>query len=168
MRALLALLVPVSTCAALAVASADPKPDPKPDAKSGVAALHWLEGSWRSAETDGVVWEACYSSPAGGEIVSATKRIQGGKVTLFDFERIREEGDKVVLTPFPHGKASVDFTLMGFDPSVERAVFANPEHDFPQRMRYERSKDGHLLILLAAEKDGKHVGFKLDLVRTTP
>jgi hypothetical protein len=137
-----------------------------PAAKAGIAALAWLEGQWRS-EDGGDVWEACYSGTEGGEIVSATKKIENGKVTLFDFERFREEDGKVLLTPFPHGKASVDFTLIGFDPKVKRAIFSNPEHDFPQRIRYEIGPDGRLKILLAAERDGKHVGFKLDLRKKT-
>jgi hypothetical protein len=47
---------------------------------------------------------------------------------------------------------------------VKRAVFVNDEHDFPQRMRYEITPEGHLKIMLMAEKDGKHVGFGLDLL----
>jgi hypothetical protein len=111
------------------------------------------------------VGEACYSGPEGGEIVSATKHVEGGRVVLFDFERFREEDGKVILTPFPRGKASVDFELVGHDPSVKQAVFVNPKHDFPSRLKYERTADDHLKITLAGEQGGRHVGFTLDLVR---
>jgi hypothetical protein len=166
MRAPLALSIVVLVVAAAAL-WADP---PAAEAPKGIAALGWLEGSWRSADEKGTVWEACYSSPEGGEIVSATKQIKGGKVTLYDFERFREVDGKVVLTPFPHGRASVDFTMAETpsrpgDPAPKRAIFVNLEHDFPQRMKYELTADGRLEITLVADKDGHHVGFKLNLVR---
>jgi hypothetical protein len=164
----LAVLVPAVGALALALTGfADPPAPAAPapaEAPKGVAALAWLEGQWQSADGK---WEACYSSPVGGEILSATKKIEDGKVTLFDFERFREVDGVVVLTPFPHGKASVDFKEAASvaPPGGKIAIFNNPEHDFPQRMRYTLTADGHLKIMLMAEKDGRHVGFGLDLVR---
>ena len=96
--------------------------------------------------------------------MSATKQIAGGKVELYDFERFREEGGKVLLTPFPHGKASVDFTLTGFDPAKRTAIFVHAGHDFPQRLKYELTAAGHLVITLAGEQGGRTVGFSLDLL----
>jgi hypothetical protein len=167
MRTPLVASLAVLALAAGAMLSADP---PAEEPRRGIAALGWLEGAWRSADEKGTVWEACYSSPEGGEIVSATKQIKGGKVTLYDFERFREVDGKVVLTPFPHGKASVDFTMADApsrpgEPAPKRAIFVNLEHDFPQRMKYELTADGKLEITLVADKDGHHVGFKLVLVR---
>ncbi len=161
---LLPLLIPAVGALALATFAAPPAPAAPAEAAKGIAALAWLEGQWQS--TDGK-WEACYSSPLGGEIVSATKKIEDGKVTLFDFERFREVEGAVVLTPFPHGKASVDFKERASTPPPggKIAIFDNPDHDFPQRIRYTLTEDGHLKIMLMAEKDGRHVGFGLDLVR---
>jgi hypothetical protein len=163
----LALLIPAIGALSLATFADPPAPaapaTPAPAAK-GVAALAWLEGQWQSADGK---WEACYSSAVGGEIVSATKKIEDGKVTLFDFERFREEDGVVVLTPFPHGKASVDFKERASTPPPggKIAIFDNPAHDFPQRIRYTLTADGHLKIMLMAEQEGRHVGFSLDLVR---
>jgi hypothetical protein len=147
----------------LASAASVPADEPSPPA-TGIAALAWLEGAWRTAGTDDV-WEACYTSADGGEIVSATKRIEAGKTVLFDFERFREEDGKVVLTPFPYGKASVDFPVASIDPRARVAVFSNPEHDFPQRLRYERTADDRLKVTLSGDRDGRSVGFAIEFVR---
>ena len=161
-----ALLIPALGALALATFADPPAPAAPAAATKGVAALAWLEGQWH---TEDGKWEACYSSPVGGEIVSATKKIEDGKVTLFDFERFREVDGVVVLTPFPHGKASVDFKERASTPPAggKIAIFDNPEHDFPQRIRYTLTADGHLKIMLMAEQEGRHVGFGLDLVRKT-
>jgi hypothetical protein len=159
----LALVLVATVVSLLAFPAPAPAEDP-PTVKGDVASLAWLEGQWRSAG-EGDAWEACYSGPEGGEIVSATKRIKGGKVTLFDFERFREEDGTVVLTPFPHGVKSVDFALVALDPVAKRAIFDNPGHDFPTRMRYEVGEDGHLRIAVMGKEGDRYVGFTLDLVR---
>jgi hypothetical protein len=91
--------------------------------------------------------------------------IEHGKVSLFDFERFREKDGAVLLTPFPRGKASMDFTLTGFDPAVKRAVFVNEKNDFPSRLTYEVGADQHLEITLEGEQGGEPMRFSLDLMR---
>ncbi len=109
----LPLLLPAVGALALATFADPPAPVGPAEPPKGVAALAWLEGQWQSADGK---WEACYSSPLGGEIVSATKKIEDGKVTLFDFERFRDVDGVVVLMPFPHGKAGTECVsiLTGF------------------------------------------------------
>jgi hypothetical protein len=147
-RLLLAFLLGLPLLA-VAVGPAAAK-DPEPTVK-GLAVLDWLQGAWRTAEGSST-WETTYTSPEGGEILSATKEISGGKVVTYDFERFFEKDGKVVLTPFPHGRKSLDFPLEKYDAAAKRAVFTNAANDFPSTFTYERPSEGQLKITL----EGKH------------
>src|SRR5688572_18266845 len=99
-----ALGLPVLALVAGRASAKDPEP------AKGIAALDWLEGAWRTEGGDST-WETTYTSAEGGEILSATKEIAQGKVVTYDFERFFEKDGKVVMTPFPGGKRSLEFPL---------------------------------------------------------
>ncbi|MHC5011008.1 MAG: DUF6265 family protein [Planctomycetota bacterium] len=129
-----------------------------------LATLHWLAGSWRGGHGSGT-WEAVYSSAAGGEVLSVNKEIRDGHVVSFEFERFFVQDGAVVMTPYVGGRRSVAFQLTTLDREARRAVFENPEHDFPQRIEYHRAAEDRLVITVTALKDGRHEGFRLDLAR---
>src|SRR5436190_7016362 len=96
----------------------DEKPAPKPSAlvvDGKLKELAWLAGEWRgkAGDSDVVSWN---SDPAGGMIVMATKEMESGKVSLFDFGVVSERADGIAFVPYPFGKASVPFLLEGHDP----------------------------------------------------
>lgn len=127
--------------------------------------LAWLAGAW-AGTIDGGTWEAVYSTPAGGEIVSANKELRDGRVTMIEFEHFRTVEDKLVLTPFPFGKrSSASFTLSALDRTAKRAVFSNPAHDFPREITYHRADEDRLVITVTGEQDGKSTTLTLDLRR---
>jgi hypothetical protein len=117
-----------------------------------LAGMTWLEGHWRG--TAGAnVFETCYTSPEGGEIVSASKEIANGRCVFFELERFLVQGDEVVLIPHPGGRASVAFPLS--DLGEKRATFSNEEHDFPKHLTYERKADDRLVITLTGDEGGE-------------
>ena len=67
--------------------------------------------------------------------------------TEFEFLRIESGGGKVEYVAQPSGRPPTRFRLS--DASAAHAEFTNPEHDFPQRIRYSREGD-----LLKAETSG--------------
>jgi hypothetical protein len=130
----------------------------------GLAALAWLEGAWEGEDAMGR-WETSYTSPVGGSMLSSMKLTGGGKERHFDFERWREEAGVVVMTPFPAGKASVDFKATSLDAKAMRAVLENPEHDFPRKFTYESPAKDRLRVTLEGEEGGKPSKLVLDLAR---
>jgi hypothetical protein len=133
-------------------------------AEKGLGALAWLEGSWEGTSSDGT-WETSYTSPRGGSMLSSTKLTRDGKELSYDFERWREEGGAVVMTPFPGGRRSVDFRAVELDAKARRVVLENPEHDFPRRFTYVASGKDELAITLEGEEGGKPMKITLDLAR---
>lgn len=155
-RGLVALLALVSLTGA---SPADQSSDPA----EVLAGLDWLAGHWRG-ELGGGSWEAIYSTPEGGLILSLNKQVTEGELRTFEIEQFRVQDGAVVMAPSPSGKPSpVVFTLTENDPQARRAVFENSEHDFPQILVYHRSADDRLQIQAHATQEGKRVGFELDL-----
>jgi len=128
-----------------------------------LASLDWLAGHWRGAHGSGT-WEAIYSTPEGGLILSLNKQVTDGKLQVFEIEQFRVQGGAVVMAPLPFGKPSpVVFTLTEWDAEERRAVFENPEHDFPQILVYHRRAEDRLHVAAHAMREGQRVGFELDL-----
>ena len=127
--------------------------------------LTWLEGTWRG-KIGGREFEAHYTGVNGGQILSASKYTENGKPAGFEFERFQQQGDTLVLTPFPEGKSSVSFPLAEYDPKGKRAVFENLAHDFPTRISYQRTAGNRLTILVSGPgEDGKEQVLTYDLQR---
>jgi hypothetical protein len=119
--------------------------------------LSWLEGSWQG-DFEGNPFEAHYTSPEGGSILSMSKEFLKDGRCWIEFERFTISGDSVLLTPYPQGEKSVSFVLTGHDPSVKKAVFENKAHDFPTDITYEMTAPDSLRILVAGPgKDGRKV-----------
>ena len=132
----------------------------------GTSDLPWLEGVWRG-RVGGRDFEARYTSPDGGLILSMSKYTANGKAVEFEFERFTEKEGTVVLTPYPDGKESpATFRLTDFDQKTRRAVFENPEHDFPTKISYQRVAEDSLTILVSGpRKDGKEKVLRYELRR---
>jgi uncharacterized protein DUF6265 len=120
----------------------------RPAAPPSIRDLSWLEGTWRGDIGDRA-FETRYTGSDGGQVLSASKYTKDGQPAGFEFERFEEQGDSLVLTPFPEGKSSVSFRLAELDPKARRAVFENLDHDFPTRISYQRVANDRLMILVS-------------------
>jgi hypothetical protein len=134
-----------------------------PTAMEKLESLSWLTGVW-TGETGRGTYESRYSTASGGVLLSTNKEFADGRVVGFEFEQFRVQGDDVIMAPYPNGKQSpIVFTLTEWSPDDRKAVFTNPEHDFPQIITYQRTGDRTLKILVQAKQDGKLSGFELNL-----
>jgi hypothetical protein len=80
--------------------------------------------------------------------------------TMFAFEylRIFERDGGLVYVAQPGGRSPTEFVLTELDEA--RAVFANPRHDFPQRIVYELSDEGSLSASIGFVKGGRPQRFE--------
>lgn len=104
-----------------------------------LADLAWMSGRWTST-IGSVEMEETWSEPRGGLLLGFHRDITP-KRTNFEFLRIAETKDGIVYFAQPGGKPPTSFRLT--EVTANRAVFANPEHDFPKRIIYWR-KDAQL------------------------
>jgi Domain of unknown function (DUF6265) len=117
------------TLAALALGGAS---GPAPSA----TAPDWLAGRW--VEIKGQEWtEESWVPMRGGVMLSAGRSGAGDKLYGWEQNRI-ERGADGVLTYWaaPGGAAPTAFPMLSA--TKDAIIFANPSHDFPQRIHYWR------------------------------
>ena len=114
--------------------------------------LKWIAGHW-AATIDGVAMEELWLAPSGGMMLGLHRDVSSR--TSFEFIRITVTKDGIAYMAQPGGKPPTAFKLVESTPG--RAVFANPQHDFPQRILYWL-KDGKLCARVEGKMDGKDVG----------
>ncbi|MDX9857774.1 MAG: DUF6265 family protein [candidate division Zixibacteria bacterium] len=130
-----------------------------------IAQLHWLEGHWRGMLGENV-FEAIYTSPEGGQILSVSKEFPPDRPAFVEFERFHMVDSFVVMTPYPGGRESVSFTMTAFDSEARLAKFSNPDHDFPNDIIYQAIGGDSLVIEVTGVKDdGTRTGFTVNLRR---
>lgn len=138
---------------------------PATPAGVGLEELSWLAGSW-SGEIRGAGsatrFETHYTLPEGGVILSTSKAFsQEGKVVWFEFERFQAKDGVLQVVPHPNGRASVAFTLAEYDPAAKKAVFVNPQHDYPTRITYQRVGEDRLLFVVEGGEGAPVMEFNL-------
>jgi hypothetical protein len=126
---------------------------PKTTAEEALEPLAFLAGHWRG-EKDGVVTEEVWLPPAGGMCLGMNRSVarEGGRAS-FEFLRIEVRDGKPVYLASPSAEEPTPFVLTS---SEEGAVaFANPEHDFPQRIEYRLDPAQKLAVRVWGEHAGE-------------
>ncbi|MBK7284377.1 MAG: hypothetical protein IPI83_08420 [Sphingomonadales bacterium] len=114
------------------------------------SAPDWMAGAW--IETKGEGWTDEFWTPMRGGIMIGAGRSGTGEA-LSSWESLRiERGTDGVLTFWgsPGGAKPVPFRMVSS--TATEIVFANPAHDYPQRIHYWR--DGKLLNAEISLADG--------------
>lgn len=123
--------------------------------------LSWLAGSWSGEIKNAgsaTRFETHYTTPQGGVILSTSRAFtQAGELRWFEFERFEVRNGVLQLTPYPNGQPSVPFTLVEYDPAAKKAVFVNDQHDYPNRLTYQRTAEDKLFFIVAGNSEGEAV-----------
>lgn len=114
--------------------------------------LSWMTGHW-SATVDGAEMEEVWLAPKGGVMPGMHRDVKNGRA-FFEFLRIAVTPDGLVYLAQPKGQPPTPFKLT--ESTKGRVVFANPEHDYPQRIIYDL-RDGRLCARVEGPQDGKEV-----------
>jgi Domain of unknown function (DUF6265) len=80
------------------------------------------------------------------------RTVRDGRTVEYKFVILREDNGQLAYETHPSGQPSAVFRAGAIDD--DRVVFENAEHDFPQRVGYERRAGDSLLAWV----DGKHNG----------
>lgn len=145
----LAACILAATGGAMALLPVEP-PDRAEGA--GIAELDWLAGSWQGT-AGGVEMEELWLPPKGGAMLGLHRDVAGGRMVSFEFLRIEAGAGGLVYLASPRGRPATPFRLV--ESAKGRAVFADPEHDFPKRILYWVTEDGMLHARIEGEAGGK-------------
>src|SRR4030095_2067583 len=107
--------------------------------------LGFLSGCWRGVDQIEILEEQ-WTKPAGHTLLGVGRTIRNGKTMFYEFLQIRENSDGIFYIAQPNGEKPVSFKLVKVNDT--QAIFENPQHDFPQRIIYERALDGSLMASL--------------------
>jgi uncharacterized protein DUF6265 len=106
---------------------------------AGVQRLAWLQGCWRIDAANRIVEEQ-WSAPRGGTLLGTSRTVRDGKTIEHEFVIVREAADgRLAYEVSPSGRPVTVFTSISLDESA--VVFENLQHDFPQRVAYQRKSD---------------------------
>jgi hypothetical protein len=111
--------------------------------------LGWLTGCW----SNGAGIDENWMKPAGDTMFGSNRVVKNGKTQGFEFMRLREGDDGVFFTAWLAGQDETSFRLISW--AGGRFVFENPQHDFPQRVIYQRRANGSMLGRIEGVIDGK-------------
>jgi Domain of unknown function (DUF6265) len=131
-------------------------------ALAGVESLAWMSGSWTTT-SGGSIIEEHWTKPAGGTLIGMGRTLKGEKTAFFEFLRIETRPDGIFYVAEPKGRPPVDFKMVeqrdGF------IAFANPQHDFPQRITYTRITADQVLAEVSGPQGGKTLAERFEYRR---
>ncbi|MFI5401416.1 MAG: DUF6265 family protein [Planctomycetota bacterium] len=126
-----------------------------------IDSLAWLAGRW-SGPMWGGEFVATYGAPAGGKLLSFSELRKGDTAAFYEFEVFEATPEGLVFTPYPRGQKKETFKLTSAE--AQKAVFENPDKDFPTRIEYHRAAKDRLVITLSGGGGGKTETFDLKRV----
>jgi hypothetical protein len=128
-----------------------------------VRRLAWLEGCWEAASAERTVEEQ-WMAPRGNSMVGSSRTVRGSVLVAYELVVITQRGDRLVYQAHPSGQASAEFVSAAIGKAS--IVFENPEHDFPQKIGYQR-RGGELFAWIEGSDRGqiKRIEFPYRRVR---
>ena len=110
----------------------------------------WLTGEWIQQRADR--WaEEVWTLPRGGTMIGVGRNGRGESQLGWEVLRLVRAADgTLTLHVAPEGGETTMFALV--EQGVRDISFANPDHDYPQRIRYWR--EGRLLMAETSKMDG--------------
>jgi hypothetical protein len=130
---------------------------------SAVQRLSWIAGCWRQTAGNRVVDEQ-WMAPRAGAMLGMSRTVRDDTV-LVEFEQLRISDDAAgaVYHAQPSGQPAADFTAATVSDSM--VTFANPAHDFPQRIIYRRRGSDSLIARIEGIRGGQSRGVDFPYVR---
>jgi hypothetical protein len=114
----------------------------------------FLTGCWTLVEGNHWTHE-CWMDPKGGLMIGASREGTGDKLESWEWMSVQQGSDgTIIFYASPGGRPRTPFKLDRA--SATEVRFINPEHDYPQAIRYEL-KDGRLNAEISALNGSKAI-----------
>lgn len=126
------------------------------------ADLGFMTGTWEG-EQGALRFEEQWTDARGGVMLGLARTTKGDGATAralgFEFLRIefRKDGAAVYVAQ-PNGRPKTEFALTDKGPNW--ALFENPAHDHPKKIRYRLEADGSLVAELEGTDKAQRFVFK--------
>ncbi len=114
--------------------------------------VRWLEGCWQLVRGTTTTVERWFA-PSNGEMSGESWTIANGAERPGETLKLFARGDTLVYQASPAGQATTQFRTTAS--SGAEIVFANPEHDFPQRIVYRRAGSDSVIARIEGDRAGR-------------
>jgi len=104
-------------------------------APSKLVRIAWLQGCWK-AESPSRVIEENWTAPRGGAMIGVSSTVRGDSLVEYELLVLRQVRGALAYEAHPSGQAVTTFTARELTDST--VVFADPAHDYPQEVGYQR------------------------------
>jgi hypothetical protein len=119
-------------------------------AQARLESIRWVAACWEAQSPTRRIVERW--QPSGGELKGDSRTVVGTREVEGERLRIYARGDTLVYDAHPSGQARTEFRATAAGDSV---VFANPEHDFPQRIVYKKVGADSLIARIEGDRAGR-------------
>jgi hypothetical protein len=152
--AVLAIVVAGPICAQAPAAT--PPANPTDATIADVGALSWLDGCWAGTVNQRDFREQ-WSPLRGGVLLGVGSTVFQGNLQSYEYLRIEARPDGVYYVAIPSGKKEDAFKLVSITTADQHTIFtfANPDHEFPQRIIYRRAAEGWLYATIEGKFKGE-------------
>ncbi len=138
------------------------------DLEDPVAALNqpinrigWLTGTWSTERGDFERWRRATDTSYTGTGFGISN---SGDTVVRESLMIRSKDDTLIyVADVPHNPAPIEFRMTAINDSM--VVFANPEHDFPQKIEYYLTDDSAVTAIVTGRRKGERSAFRLNFKR---
>lgn len=130
----------------------------------------WLVGTWRLERTDGIVIQEVWSLSSGDGLQGEGQIVRDGQTRKSEQLRIVVDPaiDQLVYIAWPVDQAETHFVATT-ESTPDGLIFANPDHDFPQIIRYIRESDERVRVELeGAGAEGRRRNLIMEFERVVP
>ena len=123
----------------------------------------FLSGCWSRIAGTRVVEER-WMPPRAGTMLGMARTVRGDTLVEWEFIRLFERNGKLVYAAQPSGQEPAEFESESVEGNA--ITFANPAHDFPQRIKYRAIGDSlHARIEGASNGRERGIDFRYARVR---
>jgi len=123
-----------------------------PQESPTVERVAWLQGCWETVSPQRTVEEQ-WMAPRGGSMIGMGRTLRGGALVEYEIVVIRQQGNQLAYDAHPSGQPSAVFVTNTVSDSL--VVFENPQHDFPQKIGYQRTGPDSLLAWVEGTQKGQ-------------
>ncbi len=117
-----------------------------------VNSLKWMLGKWQSSTEEGILyeeWEKVNDSTYSGHAYAITPE---GDTTFSETAEITKINGAITYSVTVNEESTTDFALVD---NQDIAVFENVDHDFPQRIIYQKLAKDSLFARIEGTVDGE-------------
>lgn len=124
-----------------------------------------MSGCWAGANGD-ERFEEIWMKPDSGSVLGVSRTIKNGKTVFTEYVQVRAEGGEIVMhVQLRLAGKTTPFKLVHAD--GKEAVFANPDHDFPQRIIYKMVGADGLFARVEGPRNGRVAATNYPMKRTS-